>query len=142
MFCISVYDIIGSVAYGEFSSIVKTTFVTHMLNKQANHLSVICHSGFTSAPIPTEYYYEGAHGNDATCTAQGFFIQIGTVAAYTNVSLAFYYFLAIRKGLNEAQLRPYRLFFLVCPIILGLAFAFAGKLFCSYKYVLDVLSFK
>ena len=50
------------------------------------------------------------------------------MAAYTNVSLAFYYFLAIRKGLNEAQLQSYRLCFLLCPIILGLAFAFAGKL--------------
>ena len=139
MFCISVFDIIGSVAYGEFSSIVKTTLVIQILNKKANHLSVICHSGFTSAPIPTEYYYEGGHGNDATCTAQGFFIQVGTVTAYTNVSLAFYYFFAIKKGLDEPRLRPYRLFFLVCPVILGFSFAFAGKLFCSY---MSLMSFR
>ena len=106
----------------------KTNLVIHILNERANHFFNVYHLGFTAAPIPTDYYYEGAYGNNATCTAQGFFIQVGTVAAYTNVSLAFYYFLAIRKGLNEVQLHSYRLCFLLCPIILGLAFAFAGKL--------------
>jgi hypothetical protein len=94
----SIFDIIGSTAYA-----------------------------FTSTPIPTEYYYQGAHGNEATCTAQGFFIQVGTVAAYFNVSLSFYYFLAITKGMNEALLKPYRPLFFIFPIVLGLSFAFAGK---------------
>ena len=84
---------------------------------------------FTSAPIPTEYYYQGSIGNGATCTAQGFFIQVGTVAAYCNVSLAFYYYLLITKGMNESRIRPYRLWFFICPIVLGMAFAFAGKFF-------------
>ena len=84
---------------------------------------------FTSAPIPTEYYYPGSHGNDATCTAQGFFIQVGTVAGYCNVSLAFYYYLTITKGMNESSLRPYRLWFFICPIVIGMAFAFAGESF-------------
>jgi hypothetical protein len=98
MVCMSVFDIIGSTAFA-----------------------------FTSAPIPTEYYYEGSHGNDATCTAQGFFIQVGTVAAFFNVSLSFYHFLAVTKGMNEALLKQYRLWFFIFPIILGLSFAFAGK---------------
>ena len=115
-----------------FCPLSELILVIHILNNRANLISVVDHLAFTSAPIPTEYYYEGAYGNDATCTAQGFFIQVGTVAAYTNVSLAFYYFLAIRKGFNEAQLQSYRLRFLLCPIILGLAFAFAGKVFFSY----------
>jgi hypothetical protein len=82
---------------------------------------------FTSAPIPAEYYYEGSNGNDATCTAQGFFIQVGTVAAYFNVSLSFYYFFVITKGMNETLLKPYRPWFFILPIVLGLTFAFAGK---------------
>lgn len=94
----SIFDILGSTAYA-----------------------------FTSVPIPKDYYYQGAYGNDATCTAQGFFIQAGTVAGYTNVSLALYYFLAITKGMNEARLKKYRLWFFICPIVVGLAFAFAGK---------------
>lgn len=98
MILMSVFDIIGSTAYA-----------------------------FTSAPIPSEYYYEGAYGNDATCTAQGFFIQVGTVAGYVNVSLAFYYFLAITKEMNEARLKTHRLWFFICPVVVGLAFAFAGE---------------
>jgi len=81
---------------------------------------------FTSLPIPSEYYFTGAGGNEATCTTQGFFIQVGTVACYTNVSLAVYYFLVIQKGWSESRLRKVSLWLLVCPIVVGLVFAFAG----------------
>lgn len=46
---------------------------------------------FTTRPTPTD----GSQGNNATCTAQEFFIQVRTVAAYMNVSLPLYYYLAI-----------------------------------------------
>ena len=105
MVCMSFFDVIGSFAYA-----------------------------FTSAPIPTEYYYHGSYGNDATCTAQGFFIQVGTVAGYFNVSLALYYFLAITKGMNEARLKKFRLWFFICPIVVGMAFAFAGKRCACFTY--------
>ena len=98
MIFMSMFDIIGSAAYS-----------------------------FTTLPTPTDDYLYGSQGNDATCTAQGFFIQVGTVAAYMNVSLSFYYYLAITKGMNEERLRSYRLCFFLCPVVLGLAFAFAGK---------------
>eukprot|EP00956_Cyclotella_meneghiniana_P046042 scaffold396303_cov63-Cyclotella_meneghiniana.AAC.1 len=68
MIFMSMFDIIGSAAYS-----------------------------FTTLPTPTDDYLYGSQGNDATCTAQGFFIQVGTVAAYMNVSLSFYYYLAITK---------------------------------------------
>ena len=96
---------------------------------------------FTSAPIPTEYYYQGSIGNDATCTAQGFFIQVGTVAAYCNVSLAFYYYLLITKGMNDSRIRPFRLWFFICPIVLGMAFAFAGKFFYNDYWLAHVSYF-
>jgi len=94
----SIFDIIGSIAYA-----------------------------FTSAPIPTEYHLQGAHGNDATCTAQGFFIQVGVVAGYTNVSLAFYYLCAITKGMDESRVSKFRLWFLISPIVVGLTFAVSGE---------------
>lgn len=97
MICMSIFDIIGSLAYA-----------------------------FTSAPIPTEYYYQGANGNEATCTAQGFFIQMGTVAGYMNLSLAFYYYFAITKGMNETRIKSFRVWLFALPIVVGLAFAFAG----------------
>ncbi|KAL7533763.1 hypothetical protein ACHAWF_004612, partial [Thalassiosira exigua] len=93
----SAFDIVGSVAYA-----------------------------FTTLPIPSRYHFQGAQGNEATCTAQGFFIQVGTVACYTNVSLAFYYFFVIQRGWSETRLKKKAALFLVAPIVVGLAFAFAG----------------
>jgi len=97
MIQMSVFDIMGSVAYA-----------------------------LTSLPIPSEYFFDGASGNEASCTAQGFFIQVGTVACYTNVSLAVYYFLVVQKGWRESQLKKVRLWLFVCPITVGMTFAFAG----------------
>ena len=97
MICMSIFDVLGSAAYA-----------------------------FTLAPTPKEYYYQGAYGNDATCTAQGFFIQVGSIAGYMNVSLAFYYFLVITKGINEQSIKAHRIWFFACPIVVGLAVAFAG----------------
>jgi len=58
--------------------------------------------------------------------AQGFFIQLGTTAAYINVSLSLYYLLVIKFKWPERMLNKYKLYFFVCPIVVGLAFAFAG----------------
>mmetsp|Transcript_25638 Transcript_25638/g.33976 ORF Transcript_25638/g.33976 Transcript_25638/m.33976 type:complete len:828 (+) Transcript_25638:53-2536(+) len=93
----SFFDIIGSVAYA-----------------------------FTSLPIPSNFYFPGAHGNKASCTSQGFFIQVGTVACFTNVSLAVYYFLMIKKGWSQTRLKKVILWLLICPVIVGMTFAFAG----------------
>lgn len=83
---------------------------------------------FTSYPTPREDYIYGAEGNKASCTAQGFFIQLGTIALYANVSIAFYYLLIIQYSWREHSLRKswvYRSLFVV-PVILGCVFAFAG----------------
>lgn len=81
----------------------------------------------TSLPIPSEYYYYGSKGNDATCTTQGFFIQVGTISCFTNVSLAIYYFLVIKKGLTDTGVQKIKWYLLLCPIVVGMAFAFAGE---------------
>mmetsp|Transcript_38457 Transcript_38457/g.38823 ORF Transcript_38457/g.38823 Transcript_38457/m.38823 type:complete len:171 (+) Transcript_38457:554-1066(+) len=94
---ISVFDIIGSFAYA-----------------------------FTSAPIPSDNHIEGGIGNERTCTTQGFFIQVGTVAGFTNVSLAFYYYFVIKLGWTDTRLKKIRIWFLICPFVVGMIFAFAG----------------
>jgi hypothetical protein len=81
---------------------------------------------FTSAPIHSDYYIQGGIGNDNTCTAQGFFIQFGTIAGFTNVSLAFYYYFVIKLGWTETRLKKIRIWFLFCPFLVGTIFAFAG----------------
>ena len=95
---LSIFDMIGSIAYA-----------------------------LTSLPIPAEYFYYGSYGNDATCTTQGFFIQVGTISCYTNVSLAVYYYLVIQLGFSETAVKKVRIWLLILPIVVGMIFALAGK---------------
>ena len=68
----------------------------------------------------------GSRGNDVTCTVQGFFIQLGTTAAFVNVSLAVYYYWIITLNWTETRIKKMRCWLFVCPITVGLIFAFAG----------------
>jgi hypothetical protein len=83
---------------------------------------------FTTLPTQQEDYIYGSHGNDSTCTAQGFFIQMGTIACLMGVSLALYYSLVIKQGWSEARMKKNHIlhYLLVTPIAIGLAFACAG----------------
>ena len=67
---------------------------------------------------------------------QGFFIQMGTISAFINVSLAFYYYRVIKLGHSETRIKRQRIWLFVCPIIVGLGFAFAGIPF--YDMVCDI----
>jgi len=83
---------------------------------------------FTSYPTPKEDYVHGAEGNKASCRAQGFFIQIGTISMYINVSIAFYYLLIIQFSWREQRLRKSRIYYMLfaVPILVGSIFAIAG----------------
>lgn len=87
----------------------------------------------TSLPIPEETYIYGSKGNDATCKAQGFLIQMGTIACLLGVSLAVYYNLTIRRGWSESEMTRRRVvYFLLIPpstIIIGFVFAGVGAPF-------------
>jgi hypothetical protein len=83
---------------------------------------------FTTLPIPEEAYLCGSRGTGATCTAQGFMIQMGTVACPLGVSLPVYYNVAIKQGWSEAKMRKKHLihYLIMPPIVIGLSFACAG----------------
>ena len=91
----------------------------------------------TTLPTPEIDHLYGAHGNKHTCTAQGFFIQIGTIACLLNVSLALYYLLTIKYGWTEERLkRTHATCVLVIPpIAVGLAFAYSDLLHSSNIWV-------
>jgi len=92
---------------------------------------------FTTYPTPTEDYLYGGNGNAASCVVQGFFIQIGTISLYMNVSVAFYYLLIIQFGWREKRLKKswlYQMLFVV-PILVGAIFAFAGIPFYKNNYL-------
>lgn len=96
---LSAFDIVGSLAYA-----------------------------FTTLPTPEDDYIHGSRGSEASCKAQGFFIQIGTISSYINVSLAFYYLVTIRYAWREKKLRNSKShhLLLVVPISIGIIFALAG----------------
>eukprot|EP00980_Cylindrotheca_fusiformis_P009410 scaffold2058_cov115-Cylindrotheca_fusiformis.AAC.3 len=77
-----------------------------------------------STPFPTGVY--GAKGNAATCTAQGFFLQLGYTSAFYNLVLTVYYVLVIKKGMRETQLQRLKYWFHVPTLLAGFGLAFAG----------------
>jgi hypothetical protein len=87
-----------------------------------------CSYALTTLPTQASDELYGAKGNDQTCTAQGFFIQIGTIACFLNVSLATYYLLTIKYGWTETKMKRKRAahFLFAPPIVVGLVYAFVG----------------
>ncbi|KAL7488284.1 hypothetical protein ACHAW6_013868 [Cyclotella cf. meneghiniana] len=83
---------------------------------------------FTTLPMPKADFIYGSKGNEATCTAQGFFIQMGTISCLLGTSLALYYNLTIKHGWSESKLKRKRIiyFLLIPPFITGFTFAGAG----------------
>lgn len=81
----------------------------------------------TSLPTPAEDYVYGSRGTYTACQVQGFFIAMGGVACYTNVSLAFYYHFMLVQGWSEEKItRQARAWLIATPLVIGFAFAFAG----------------
>jgi len=74
---------------------------------------------------PTGIY--GAIGNDATCTSQGFFMQLGMIGSTAyNLMLSVYYVFVIVKSYRETQLKGLRKWLHIPCILLSLSLAFAG----------------
>ena len=88
----------------------------------------------SSAAIP-EYDEEresdsgayGANGNQSTCTAQGFFLELGFVGstAFT-ASLTTFYVLTIIYGYRESKMKPLQKYFMAVPSVIALALASAA----------------
>ena len=79
-------------------------------------------------PIPegTPGVY-AAVGTTGTCTAQGFFGEVGNVTTPTyNCMLCIYYMLIIRSGWSETKIRKIEPFLHVIPLVVGLTMGIAG----------------
>lgn len=91
---------------------------------------------FSSAPSPktvlgqNTWVYE-AVGNEATCRAQGFFVQLGLTAVFYNISLSAYYLLVVIYGTRETVLQKWKYTFHVPPILFGLGLALRAIPFYS-----------
>jgi hypothetical protein len=102
---------------------------------------------FSTLPVPTTNVYGeqttvyGAKGTDATCTMQGFLVQIGFSGIFYNLALSVYYLLTIQYGWREDKLRralPYFRFNFILGV--GLGTLFVNHLY-TYMLVLVLTSF-
>lgn len=67
----------------------------------------------------------GAHGNQATCTLEGFLIQLSISTAIYNGCLACYYFLVIRLSWSDRQLKKSRVEYLFHAVAITFGFGTA-----------------
>ena len=111
MMSMSVYDIAGSIAWA---------------------LSTYPIPVYDEFGFPTGIY--GAHGSEASCTAQGFSVQLGYTGIFYNMALSFYYLLVIRYGWREDRLQKVKVLFHGIPLLFGWGLAFAGIPFYELSY--------
>ena len=82
---------------------------------------------FSTWPIPKgQASIYGASGNEATCKAQGFFMQLGITGPFLFVALSTYYTLTIRYNVRESRIDKWKYYFLAPPIIAGITLAFVA----------------
>jgi hypothetical protein len=109
MLAMSVFDIISSIAWG------LATLPTPDYDEQHD----------ADFAVDDDFTY-GAKGKGWTCTAQGFFIQLGFTSMFYNVSLSFYFLMVVRYGMKEYQIKKLRLWLHVPALVLGIALACGG----------------
>lgn len=97
---------------------------------------------FSTWPIPKEdddrgaSGVYGAQGNEATCKAQGFFLQLGFVGSTAfNASLTIFFVLSIVWNCPDTKLHKLRIWLLGVPTLLALALASAGIPYYDYLNV-------
>ena len=83
----------------------------------------------------------GAKGNEATCKAQGFFLELGFVGstAFT-ASLTTFYVLTIIFGYKETRMRSFRKYLMIIPTVLAVALASAAIPYYRPFYVACLVS--
>ncbi|CAB9523100.1 expressed unknown protein [Seminavis robusta] len=77
-------------------------------------------------------YHFHAVGNAATCTAQGFGIQLGVTTAFFNIMLALHYLLVIKYNYTESFLQKKERYMWAIALTLGLALSVPGLFLQMY----------
>lgn len=77
----------------------------------------------------------GEAGNTATCTAQGFFLQLAVTSIFYNTSLSTYYCLTIVFGCKGTRLKRHFKFLHLVPLTIGFTLAFAGIPFYETNFI-------
>ena len=86
-------------------------------------------------PIPKDYTgnVAWAIGNEATCTMQGFFIQLGIACSFYNVSLSLYFLLLIVFNVKEDKILQIEWLLHTVPVFCAMIGACIGGVFDTYQ---------
>jgi hypothetical protein len=88
----------------------------------------------SSWPTPADTGVYLAAGNTQTCTAAGFFNELGnTVTPVYNASLCMYYVLIIRKSWGERKISRYEALFHAAPLTIGWTFSLVALGFKTFN---------
>lgn len=106
IFCMSLIDILSSISFG---------------------------TGPAAAPSEMRTAVFHSYGNDATCTAQGFFITLGFCVPSYNACLCLYYLAVIKYNVREEILNRYEKYMHIFAILPPFIGAFLGTIFDLYQ---------
>jgi hypothetical protein len=82
---------------------------------------------FGPLPMPANVGYPGAFGNQQSCTAQGFFVQLGTASFPYSQMLVLHFMLVIRFNVSEKVMATYiEPFMHLVPILFHVTTSIAG----------------
>ena len=110
--------------YTVFHELIMSMSVCDILVSTADALSTLPIPRYDDNGDPTGFL--GARGTEATCTAQGFLIELGLIGGVVyNLALSFYHLLMIRYRWREDRLRRVARMFHI-PMVIGVCFALAG----------------
>lgn len=116
LFCMSIFDVLQSVATG------LSTIPTIPTSNQNNSGDLL--SSFV------------ALGNYGSCTAQGFFVQLGLVVPSYSAMLCIYYMCVIKYNMREEKVKKYEPFmhaFAILPTLIIAVIALCNSLFNNYS---------
>lgn len=82
--------------------------------------------GMSTWPIPRDQGYQWAIGTPKTCTAQGFFVQLGISSAFYSAALAIYFLLVIRYGWKDRKILKWEPLLHTIPVLWGTGTAVTG----------------
>ena len=83
----------------------RTVYERLMASVSIMDISLSAAYALGAIPIPAETGFPEARGNLATCTAQGFFKQLGTASYGYMLLIMIYFVLVIRYNVREGRLR-------------------------------------
>lgn len=72
---------------------------------------------------PANAGFPRPHGNNVSCSVQGFMIQLGLASIFYDLCLAGYFYLVIKHNWRERQFKRYLMYIHIMLLIIGLSFA-------------------